>query len=226
MVYCELCGSKHEESDKFCSKCGFNLHGNVVVPPQEDLMSSPPKSQVEFSSPGLLSKPRFVSPHDSRSVPPNSRFGGRRHGRPGRSGPKHTGWILGFAFLGIALVFSFVLLGSVIGSGHGGPFSSFGDRMGDFGGSCGDFFGGFGETMGDFGGRIGDFFGGIGGHLGDTFGGFGDSIGDSFDNNPEFGVPLFILNIFGRLFLLGFCLFVVIFFVSRHRARQRTFENE
>ncbi len=223
MVYCELCGSKHEESDKFCSKCGFDLHGNVVIPPQAELMSSPPKSTVEFSSPGLLSKPRFVSPHDSRSVPPNTRFGGRCHGRHGR---KHSGWILGFAFLGIAFIFSFVLLWSVIGNGHVEPFSSFGDRMGDLGGRLGDFFGGFGETMGDFGGRVGDFFGGIGGHLGDVFGDFGDDLGNTFNDNPQLAVPLTILNIFGRLFLVGFCLFVVIFFVSRHRARHRTFEGE
>ena len=220
MVYCELCGSKHEESAKFCSKCGFDLHSNVIIPPQDDLMSSPPKSQVEYSSPGLLSKPRFVSPHDSRSVPPNPRVGCKR------IGVKHSGWILGFAFLGIAFVFSFFLLSSVIGNGHVEPFSSFGDRMGDFGGRLGDFFGGFGETMGDFGSRLGDFFGGIGGHLGDVFGDFGVDLGNIFNDNPQLAVPLTILNIFGRLFFLGFFLFVVIFFVSRHRARHRIFEGE
>ena len=226
MVYCELCGSKHEESDKFCSKCGFNLHGNVVVPPQEDLMSSPPKSQVEFTSPGLLSKPRFVSPHDSRSVPPNTRFGGRCHGRHGRHGRKHSGWILGFAFLGIALVFSFVLLWSVIGNGHVEPFSSFGDRLGDFGGSCGEFFGSIGERFGDFGSRLGESLGSLGGDLGDFFSGFGDDFSFSFNESPQFAVPLTILSIFGRLFFFGFCLFVIIFFVSRYRARHRTFEGE
>ena len=92
----------------------------------------------------------------------------------------------------------------MIGTSHIEPFSSFGDRMGDFGGRLGDFFGGFGETMGDF----------------------GDDLGNTFDVNPQLAVPLTILNIFGRLFLLGFCLFVVIFFVSRYRARHRTFEGE
>ena len=143
MVYCEHCGSKHEESDKFCSKCGFDLHVNVKIPPQEDLMSSPPKSTVEFSSPGLLSKPRFVSSHDVETVS----HSGRSVCRSPRT--KHSGWILGFAFLGIAFVFSFVLLWSVIGNGHVEPFSSIGDRLGDFGGSCGDFFGSIGERFGD-----------------------------------------------------------------------------
>ena len=85
----------------------------------------------------------------------------------------------------------------MLGNSHVEPFSSFGESMGGFGSSLGDF-----------------------------FSDFGDDLGNTFNDNPQLTVPLTILNIFGRLFLLGFCLFVVIFFVSRHRARHRTFEGE
>ena len=85
----------------------------------------------------------------------------------------------------------------MIGNSHVEPFSSFGESMDGFGSSLGDF-----------------------------FSDFGDDLGNTFDGNPQLAVPLTILSIFGRLFFLGFCLFVVIFFVSRYRARHRTFEGE
>ena len=85
----------------------------------------------------------------------------------------------------------------MIGNSHVEPFSSFGESMGGFGSSLGDF-----------------------------FSDFGDDFEFSFHESPQLAVPLTILSIFGRLFFLGLFLFVVIFFVSRHRARHRTFEGE
>ncbi|MHA1970201.1 MAG: zinc-ribbon domain-containing protein [Candidatus Hodarchaeales archaeon] len=218
MVYCEHCGAQHQDSDKFCSKCGFNLGDSVVVSAQDDLMSSPPKREIVYSPPVLTSQPRFINAHDSQPVArPN-----RVVSRPRRS--SRSGWILGFAFLGIAFVFSAILLWSVIGINVGScPFSDMGNNMGDFG-----------NQMGDFGSRLGDFFGGLGDRLGDFFDGFGakmdgfgdrmdglgdrlDGIGDSIDSRINMSFPLTILSALSSIFFVGFIVVVIAFFVSRSR---------
>jgi hypothetical protein len=218
MVYCEHCGTKHQKTDNFCSKCGFNLRDSVVVPAKADLMPVQPKQKVEYQPPELTSQPRFISPQESRSL---SRVT-RSVSRSSRS--SRSGWILGFAFLGIAFVFSFILLWAVIGIDMSCPFSDFGRDMGNLGATLGTTFGGLGERLGDLGGRLGEIFGNFGNEIGNTFDGFGDRISDSFDHSVSFSLPLTILSIFGRLFFVGFLVFVIIFFVSRSRQRHQRSE--
>ena len=217
MVYCELCGKKQQDSDKFCSKCGFNLGDSVVVPAKDELMSTPPKKEIVYSPPELTSQPRFINAHEVQVTQPS-----RAVRRP--RGSSRSGWILGFAFIGVAFVFSVVLLWSVIGIDLGScPFPDMDIQMG-----------GFEESMDGFGDRIGEFFGGFGDRLGDFFDGFGESMdgfgdrmdgfgdrmdgfGDSFDSSFNMSFPLTILSALSSIFFVGFIIIVIAFFVSRSR---------
>ncbi len=217
MMYCANCGKEAHDSDKFCSKCGFNLGDSVVIPAQDELMSSPPKQEIVYSPPELTSQPRFINAHEVPVSQPR-----RVVSRPRKS--SHSGWILGFAFLGIAFVFSFVLLWSVIGIDIGScPFSDMGTDMGDFGNRMGDFGDRIGEFFGGFGDRLGDFFDGFGDKMdgfGDRMDGFGDRMddfGDSFDSRINMSFPLTILSALSSVFFVGFIIVVVAFFISRSR---------
>ena len=181
-VTCPNCGLSNETDSRFCSQCGFQLPAVDSRSPSEFI---PPSSPVKpTSSPTRPSEKQVVF------VSKGSRYRHRSHSR-GYSRPcrrQHSGWIMGFVFLGIGFLFVvFLLVPLFFGISYNSvtDWSDFGTSMGHMGSDLGEFFGNFGE-------RIGDFFGGL-----------GDRIGDSFDHGFSFSfLPVFFLSLFPLLFLV------------------------
>ena len=190
---CPNCGFSNEADSRFCSQCGFQLPSVVSRPPSQ---LAPPSPKVESSSSPIRSSSKpvvFVSKGSRR----HRLFPSRRPSRPCRR--QHSGWLMGFVFLGIGFIFVvFLLMPLFLGISYNSAvdWSDFGTSMGHMGSSLGDFFGSLGSS-------IGDFFGGLGDRLGSFFGGFGDSVGSCFDSGFSFTLlPVFFLSLFPLLFLI------------------------